>query len=84
MVCTSVSISWISKIIFSSVLYIATLSDTHKFTQCVLTIHDKNIYIYISIDIYIYICFCACLDRRDSSVESLESENLSSPKQTFE
>jgi len=75
---TSVSISWISKIIFSSALYIATLSDTHKFTQCVLTIHDKDIYIYK------YICFCACLDRRDSSVESLESENLSSPKQTFE
>ena len=42
-----ISITWISKITFY-LPYIATLSDTHKLTQCVLTIHDKDIlYIYI-------------------------------------
>ena len=32
------SITWISKIAFLSALYIVTLLDTHKLTQCELTI----------------------------------------------
>ena len=49
MVCTSMSITWISKITFLSALYIATFLDTHKRTQCALTAglpvsdtHTKN------------------------------------------